>query len=104
MNNAFFEKTMKNVRKHRDIKLITTNKRRNCLVSECNYHTTKGFMENLLAKEMKKKKVKMNKPVYLGLSVLEISKALMYEFWYHYSKPKSINLMQNYAIWIQIAL
>ena len=45
-------------------------------------------LENLLAIEMKKKKVKMNKPVYLGLSILEISKILMYEFWYDYMKPK----------------
>ena len=66
----------------------TTDKRRNQLVSEPNYHTTKWFSENLLAIEMKKSKVKMNKPVYLGLSILEISKTLMYEFWYDYMKPK----------------
>ena len=76
MNNSVFGKTMENVRKHRDIKLVTTDKRRNQLVSEPNYHTTKWFSESLL----KKIKVKMNKPVYLGLSVLEISKILMYEF------------------------
>ena len=76
MNNSVFGKTMENVRKHRDIKLVTTDKRRNQLVSEPNYHTTKWFSESLL----KKIKVKMNKPVYLGLSVLEISKTLMYEF------------------------
>ena len=64
---------MGNVRKHRDIKLVTTDKRRNRLVSESNYPTTKWFLENLLAIEMKKIKVKMNKPVYLGLSILEIS-------------------------------
>ena len=72
---------MENVRKHRDIKLVTTDKRRNQLVSEPNYHTTKWFSENLLAIEMKKAKVKINKPVYLGLSILEISKTLIYEFW-----------------------
>ena len=88
MNNSVFKKTMENVRKHRDIKLVTTDKRRNQLVSEPNYHTTKWFSENLLAIEMKKTKVKMNKPVYLGLSILEISKALTYEFWYDYMKPK----------------
>ena len=82
MNNAVFGKTMENVRKHRDIKLVTTDKRRNQLVSEPNYHTTKWFSEKLLAIEMKKTKVKMNKPIYLGLSILEISKTLMYEFWY----------------------
>ena len=88
MNNAVFGKTMENVRKHRDIKLVTTDKRRNQLVSEPNYHTTKYFSENLLAIEMKKTKVKMNKPVYLGMSILDISKTLMYEFWYDYIKPK----------------
>ena len=80
MNNAVFRKTKENVRKHRDIKPVTTNERRNYLVSEPNYRTAKCFSENLLAIEMKKIKVKMNKPVYLGLSVLEISKTLMYEF------------------------
>ena len=65
---------MENVWKHRDIKFVTTNKRRNQLVSEPNYHTTKYFSEDLLAIEMKKIKVKMNKPVYLGMSILEINK------------------------------
>ena len=88
MNNAVFGKTVEGVRKHRDIKLVTTDKRRNQLVSEPNYHTTKWFSEKLLAIEMKKTKVKMNKPIYLGLSILEISKTLMYEFWYDYMKPK----------------
>ena len=88
MNNAVFRKTMENVRKHRDIKLVTTDKRRNQLVSEPNYHTAKYFSENLLAIEMKKTKVKMNKPVYLGMSILDISKTLMYEFWFDYIKPK----------------
>ena len=88
MNNAVFGKTMENVRKHRDIKLVTTNKRRNQLASEPNYHTTKYFSENLMAIEMKKTKVKMNKPIYLGMSILDISKTLMYEFWYDYIKPK----------------
>ena len=88
MNNSVFGKTMDNVKKHRYIKLITTDKRRNQLVSETNYHTTKWFSENILAIEMKKIKVKMNKPVYLGLSILEISKTLMHEFCYDYIKLK----------------
>ena len=58
MNNAVLGKTMENVRKHRDIKLVTTDKRRNQLASEPNYYTTKYFSENLLAIEMKKKKQK----------------------------------------------
>ena len=88
MNNSVFGKTMKNIRKHRDIKLVTTDKKRSKLVSEPNYHTINLISEDLSMKEMKKTKVKMNKPIYLGLSILEISKTLMYEFWYDYMKPK----------------
>ena len=91
MNNSVFGKTMENLNKHRDIKLVTPNKRRNQLVSESNYHSTKYFSENLLATERKKTKVKMNQPIYLPLSMLEISKTLMYEFWYDYIKPKYQN-------------
>ena len=79
---------MENVRKHRDIKLVTTDERRNKLVLEPNYHITKQSSENLLAIEMKKTKVKMNKPVYLGMSILDNSKTPMYEFWFDYIKPK----------------
>ena len=62
---------MENVRKHRDIKLVTTDQRRNKLVPEPNYYTIKCFSENLVAIEMKKTKIKINKPIYLGLSILE---------------------------------
>ena len=79
MNNSVFGKTMENVRKHRDIKLVTTEKRRIKLVSEPNYHSTKHFSENLIAIEMKKTKVKMNKPIYLGIPILDMSKTLMYD-------------------------
>ena len=88
MNNAVFGKTMQNIRKHRDIKLVTTNKRRSKLVSEPNYHTINYISEDLSIIEMNKTKARMNKPIYLGLSILEISKMLMYEFWYDYMKPK----------------
>ena len=88
MNNSVFGKTMENIRKHRDIKLVTTDKKRSKLVSEQNYHTIYLISEDLSIIEMKKTKVKMNKPIYLGLSILEISKILMYEFWYDYMKPK----------------
>ena len=91
MNNSVFGKTMENIRKHRDIKLVTTDKKRSKLVSEPNYHTINLISEDLAIIEMKKTKVKMNKPVYLGLSILEISKTLMYEFWYDYMKPKYNN-------------
>ena len=91
MNNAVFGKTMENIRKHRDIKLVTTDKKKGKLVSEPNYHTINLISEDLSIIEMKKTKVKMNKPIYLGLSILEISKILMYEFWYDYMKPKYNN-------------
>ena len=88
MNNSVFGKTMENVRNQRDIKLVVTNARRRKSVSEPNYHTRKHFSEDLMAIEMKKTKVIMNKPIYLGQAILDISKTLMYEFWYHYLKPK----------------
>ena len=88
MNNAVFGKTMRNIRNHRDIKLVTTDKKRNKLVSEPNYHTINYISEDLSIIEMNKTKVKMNKPIYLGLSTLDISKILMYEFWYDHTKPK----------------
>ena len=96
MNNSVFGKTMENVRKRRDIKLLTTEKRRIKLVSEPNYHTTKQFSGNFIAIEMKKTKVKMNKPLYLGMSILDLSKTLMLN--------QSTMTMQNYVTWILIVL
>ena len=79
---------MENVRNYRDIKLVTTESRRNHVLSEPNYHTTKFFTETLLAVKTKKTNT-MNKPVCF--SILELSKMLMYEFWYDYFK-------QNYSL------
>ena len=93
MNNYVFRKTMENVRKHRDIKLVTTEERGIKLSTERNYHTTKHFSEKSLAIEMKKTKVKMNKPVYLGMSILDVIKTLMYEFWYDYLKQRQYKIM-----------
>ena len=78
MNNAVFGKTMENVRKRSSNKLITTERKKNYLVSEPNYHTTKFFTENLLVIEMRKTQILINKPFYLGLSILDPSKAVMY--------------------------
>ena len=86
MNNSVFGKTMGNLRKIWGIKLITTEKRRNHLVSEPNYHAAKFFLKNLLVTEIKKTLIFMNKSFYLGLSTLEISKIVTYEFWYDYVK------------------
>ena len=70
MNNAVYGKTMENVRRHRVIKLVNNDTKRNKLVSEPNYHTKKWFSENVLAIEMKKTSVKMNQFIYLGLAIL----------------------------------
>ena len=88
MNNSVFGKTMENVRKYRDIKLVATDEKRNKLVPEPNYHTAIRFSESLLAIEMKKTKVKMNMLIYLGMSIVDISKTIMNKFWYDYFKPK----------------
>ena len=88
MNNCVFGKTMENVRNHRDIKLVTEDKRRNQLVSEPIYWAIKGFSENLVPIEMKKTKVKMNKPIYLGFSMLDLKEIVMHEFRCEYMKPK----------------
>ena len=90
MNNSVFGKMMENIRKHRH-KATKNRQKRSKLVSEPNYHTINLISEDLSITEMKKTKVKMNKPIYLGLSILEISKTLMYEFWYDYMKPKYNN-------------
>ena len=88
MNNSVFGETMENVRNHRDIKLVTSDKRRSILASEPNYHSSKFISKDLMIMEMKKVEVKLNKPIYLGQAILDISKTLMYEFWYDYIKPK----------------
>ena len=82
---------MENVRRHRSTKLVTTERRRNYLLSEANDHTKNFLTKNLLAIlaiEMRKTQILMNKPVYLGLSILDLSKTVMYEFWYDYVTPK----------------
>ena len=80
---------MENLRKHREIKIVTTERRRNYAVSKPNYHTTTFFTEHLLTIEMKRKTATfMNKHIYLGLSILQLSKLFMYGFWYDYVKPK----------------
>ena len=79
---------MENIRKYRDFKLVTSDKRRSISVSEPNYHISKHISDDLMIIEMKKVEVIMNKPIYLGQAILDISKTHMYEFWYDYIKPK----------------
>ena len=88
MNNSVFGKMIENVRKRRDIKLIVTDERRKKLVSEPNYASCTTFSDHLMAIEMRKTRVLMDKPIIVGQAILDKSKELMYEFWYEYLKPK----------------
>ena len=80
--NPFYGKTMENPRNHRDIRIVATDKERSILASEPNYHSTKYISKDLLIMYMKKTEVEMNKPLYLGQAILDITKTFMYEFWY----------------------
>ena len=86
MNSAVFGKTTENVRKHRNIKLVTTERRINYLVYQRNYHTIKDVHRKAI--EMRKTQILMNMLIYSRLSVLDLSKTVIYEFRYDYVKPK----------------
>ena len=88
MNNSVFGKTMENIRNRVDVKLVNTEEKLRKLVSKPNYETQKRFNENLVSVHMKKTSLTMNKPVYLGMCILELSKTIMYDFHYKYIKPK----------------
>ena len=88
MNNSVFGKTMENIRKHRNIKLVTTEEKYIHAVMKPNFKSGVLFGENLMGCEMGKIKVVMNKPVYLGQAILDLSKIVMYEFHYDYMVPK----------------
>ena len=88
MKNLVFGKTMDNVRNHRYIRVVTSDKRRSILASEPNYHSSKYISKDLMIMEIRKVEVKMNKPICLGQAILDISKTLMYEFWDDYIKLK----------------
>ena len=91
MNNACFGKTMESVRKQRDIKLVTM-KEEGTVQYQNQIFILQSFHEKLLAIEMEKTEILLNKLVCLRLSILELSKILMYEFWYDYVKQ---NMMKN---------
>ena len=91
MNNTVFVRSIMNVRRHRDIKLVTNDKRRCKLASKPNCHTTKQFSENFLAREMKNTKIKMNILINIGFTILEVSKTVMWKFFYDYLKPKYVD-------------
>ena len=88
MNNSVFGKTMENIRKHTNIKLVTTEEKYLCTVMKPNFKSGVLFGENLMGCEMGKINVVMNKPVYLGQVILDLSKIIMYEFHYDYMVPK----------------
>ncbi len=88
MNNSVFGKTMENVRNRVNVKLVTDKKALNKLVKKPNFKRVNEFNENLVAVHMEKTVVKLYKPIYLGMSILDLSKTLMYRFHYEYVKPK----------------
>ena len=88
MNNSVFGKTVENIRKHRNIKLVTTEEKYLRTVMKPNFKSGVLFGENLMGCEMGKIKIVMNKLVYLGQAILDLSKIVMYEFHYDYMVPK----------------
>jgi hypothetical protein len=88
MNNSVFVKTMENVRNSVDIRLVNDEKKWNKLAKQHNFKSATIFSESLVAVHMRRTSVKLNKPIYLGMSILDISKTLMYNFHYNYIKPK----------------
>ena len=88
MNNSVFGKTMENIRNRVNIKLVNTGEKFKKLVAKPNYESRKIFNENLVSVHMKKTSLTMDKPVYLGMCILDLSKTLMFDFHYQYIKPK----------------
>ena len=88
MNNSVFGKMIENVRKRRDIKLIVTEERRKKLTSESNYESCTTFPDELMAIEMRKTSILLDKLIIVGQAILDKIKELMYEFYYDYLKPK----------------
>jgi hypothetical protein len=82
MNNAVFGKTMENVRSKVDIRLATSEEQIEKLLKQSSYKRATIFSENLVAVHMLKTQVKLNKPVYLGMSILDLSKTFIYDFFY----------------------
>ena len=88
MNNSVFGKTMENIRNHKNMKLVTNDKKYLKYVMKPNFKDGFPFSKHLFAVEMGKTEIKMNKPVYIGQAILDLSKTLMYEFHYDYMRPK----------------
>ena len=88
MNNSVFGKTMENIRNRVIVKLVNTEEKLKKLVAKPNFRSRKIFSENLVSVHMKKTSLTMNKPVYLGMCILDLSKIIMFDFHYNYIKPK----------------
>ena len=88
MNNSVFGKTMENLRKRVDVRLVTDEKKLLKLTSKPTYVSSKIFNENLVAVHKIKETLTLNRPAYVGMSILDLSKTLMYEFHYNYIKDK----------------
>ena len=88
MNNSVFGKTMENIRNRVNVKLVNAGEQFKKLAAKPNYESRKIFNTNLVSVHMKKTSLTMNKPVYLGMSILDLSKTLMFDFHYKYIKPK----------------
>ena len=88
MNNSVFGKTMENIRNRVDVKLVNTEEKLRKLIAKPNFRSRKIFSENLVSVHMKKTSLTMNKPVYLGMCILDLSKTIMFDFHYNYIKPK----------------
>ena len=88
MNNSVFGKTMENIRKRVDVRLVTDEKKLLKLTSKPTYVSSKIFNENLVAVHKIKETLTLNRPAYVGMSILDLSKTLMYEFHYNYMKDK----------------
>ncbi|XP_077280696.1 uncharacterized protein LOC143907685 [Temnothorax americanus] len=90
MNNAVFGKTMENVRNHVDVRLVTHWEGRygaEAMIVKPNFHSRSVFSENLVAIEIQKLEVKFDKPIYVGMCILDISKTCLYEFYHEYMLP-----------------
>ena len=90
MNNSVFGKTMENIRNRVNVKLVNTEEKLKKLTAKPNFKSLKIFSENLISVHMKKTSLTMNKPVYLGMCILDLSKTIMYDFHYNYIKPKYV--------------
>ena len=88
MNNSVFVKAMENIRNHKDMKLVTSERKYQKYVMKPNFKDGHPFSKHLFFVEMGKTEIKMNKPVYLGQAIMDLSRTPVCEFYYDYMRPK----------------